>query len=70
MENNNLRKMDQFVSIMEQAFALANDIEGIDSICWSIQYRGTTEATNEIASRINKAMKEADMGNIGYSLNI
>lgn len=69
MENTNVTVMDQFVSTMKTAFLLANNIEGIDSIEWSIKYSGTTSATNEIAKRINGAMEEAGMNQLGLRTN-
>lgn len=61
--------MEQFVSTMKTAFLLANNIEGIDSIEWSIKYSGNTDATNKIAKRINQAMEEAGMTSLGLKTN-
>lgn len=69
MENTNVTVMDQFVSTMKTAFLLANNIEGIDSIEWSINYKGTIDAANEIAKRINEAMDEAGMVELGLRTN-
>lgn len=62
-------KMDQFVETMQKAFDLANEIEGISSIEWSIRYHGNIEATNELSLRIGEAMRNSNMGNIGIQLN-
>lgn len=67
MENN--LTMEQFVATMKTAFLLANNIEGINSIEWSIKYSGETKATNEIAKKINQAMEEAGMTELGLRTN-
>ncbi|MCM1090096.1 MAG: hypothetical protein NC413_04585 [Muribaculum sp.] len=56
-----MTKMDAFVSAMKVAFLLSKEIEGISTITWNLEYRGTTESTKEIAERMNLAMEEAGL---------
>jgi uncharacterized lipoprotein YehR (DUF1307 family) len=50
--------MDEFVKTMEKAFEISKNIEGIDTIDWSLDYYGETGAVKEIAMQMNDVMQK------------
>ena len=62
-------KMDEFVEVMDKAFELANEIEGISKISWLIKYFGDPEKTDEIASKIGELMIKHHLNKISITSN-